>query len=97
MQNSSSVSLELDLEHYVVPAPSTSANSGLVYAANMTETPRSLTRAGVFPTSDGLSNTLYPYKDNNSLPSELPPGIKVLSWLLILHYFIYFSIMHYGM
>ncbi|XP_057430123.1 6-phosphofructo-2-kinase/fructose-2,6-bisphosphatase-like isoform X2 [Lotus japonicus] len=34
--------LELDLEHYVVPAPSTSANSAHVYAANMTENPRSL-------------------------------------------------------
>ncbi|KAL2486172.1 6-phosphofructo-2-kinase/fructose-2 [Abeliophyllum distichum] len=42
--NESSASLELDLEHYVVPAPA--ANSGLVYAANMTETPRSLSRFG---------------------------------------------------
>ncbi|XP_004500284.1 6-phosphofructo-2-kinase/fructose-2,6-bisphosphatase-like isoform X1 [Cicer arietinum] len=41
-ENGSSAGLELDLEHYVVPAPSTSANSGLVYAANMTENPRSL-------------------------------------------------------
>lgn len=47
-ENGSSASLELDLEHYVVPAPATSANSGMVYAANMTETPRSLTRGGVF-------------------------------------------------
>ncbi|KAL0434691.1 UNVERIFIED_CONTAM: 6-phosphofructo-2-kinase/fructose-2,6-bisphosphatase [Sesamum radiatum] len=45
-ENGSSASLELDLEHYVVPAPTTSANSGLVYAANMTETPRSLSRRG---------------------------------------------------
>ncbi|XP_052483557.1 6-phosphofructo-2-kinase/fructose-2,6-bisphosphatase isoform X3 [Gossypium raimondii] len=44
---SSSASLELDLEHYVVPAPSTSANSGLVYAANLAENPRSLTSSGV--------------------------------------------------
>ncbi|KAL5748122.1 hypothetical protein ACOSP7_025159 [Xanthoceras sorbifolium] len=56
-ENSSSTSLELDLEHYVVPAPSTSANSGLVYAANMTETPRSLGRAGVFPNAD-ISGTV---------------------------------------
>ncbi|CAJ2652594.1 unnamed protein product [Trifolium pratense] len=34
----SSVGLELDLEHYVVPAPS---NSARVYAANLTENPRS--------------------------------------------------------
>ncbi|GAU31732.1 hypothetical protein TSUD_215340 [Trifolium subterraneum] len=37
----SSVGLELDLEHYVVPAPSNSANSSRVYAANLTENPRS--------------------------------------------------------
>ncbi|XVF05767.1 hypothetical protein REPUB_Repub05bG0200800 [Reevesia pubescens] len=46
-ENGSSSSLELDLEHYVVPAPSTSANSGLVYAANLAENPRSLAFAGV--------------------------------------------------
>ncbi|OMO82850.1 Carbohydrate binding module family 20 [Corchorus capsularis] len=46
-ENGSSASLELDLEHYVVPAPSTSANSGLVYAANLAENPRSITFAGV--------------------------------------------------
>ncbi|XP_027368947.1 6-phosphofructo-2-kinase/fructose-2,6-bisphosphatase-like [Abrus precatorius] len=41
-ENVSSVGLELDLEHYVVPTPSVSANSALVYAANLTENPRSL-------------------------------------------------------
>ncbi|CAK8565957.1 unnamed protein product [Lathyrus sativus] len=41
-ENGSSAGLELDLEHYVVPAPSTSANSAHVYAANNTENPRSL-------------------------------------------------------
>jgi 6-phosphofructo-2-kinase/fructose-2,6-biphosphatase len=41
VQTVSSVGLELDLEHYVVPAPSNSANSARVYAANMTENPRS--------------------------------------------------------
>ncbi|XWS53348.1 hypothetical protein CRYUN_Cryun11dG0149500 [Craigia yunnanensis] len=46
-ENGSSASLELDLEHYVVPAPSTCANSGLVYAANLAENPRSLALAGV--------------------------------------------------
>ncbi|XVF20329.1 hypothetical protein REPUB_Repub11eG0188900 [Reevesia pubescens] len=46
-ENGSSASLELDLEHYVVPAPSTSANTGLVYAANLAENPRSLSLAGV--------------------------------------------------
>lgn len=36
------MSLELDLEHYIVPSPPVSASSALVYAANMTENPRSL-------------------------------------------------------
>lgn len=49
-EHGSSASLELDLEHYVVPAPATSAP---VYAANLTETPRSLTRKGVFSGTDG--------------------------------------------
>ncbi|KAJ8543593.1 hypothetical protein K7X08_006116 [Anisodus acutangulus] len=48
-EHGSSASLELDLEHYVVPAPTTSA----VYAANLTETPRSLKRTGVFSGTDG--------------------------------------------
>ncbi|GMH11983.1 hypothetical protein Nepgr_013824 [Nepenthes gracilis] len=41
IENVFSTSLELDLEHYVIPSPANSANSGLVYAANLAETPRS--------------------------------------------------------
>ncbi|XP_043717271.1 6-phosphofructo-2-kinase/fructose-2,6-bisphosphatase-like isoform X3 [Telopea speciosissima] len=59
VENGSTASLELDLEHYVVPAPVTSATSGLVYAANMTETPRSLTRSGIFSNSDGSSSVSH--------------------------------------
>ncbi|KAK3206573.1 hypothetical protein Dsin_020619 [Dipteronia sinensis] len=55
----SSASLELDLDHYLVPAPSTCANSGLVYAANMTENPRSLGRAGVFSNADSSGSVSY--------------------------------------
>lgn len=40
IESGTSASLELDLEHYVVPSPATSATSGLVYPANMAETPR---------------------------------------------------------
>ncbi|KAH9701817.1 6-phosphofructo-2-kinase/fructose-2,6-bisphosphatase [Citrus sinensis] len=58
-ENGSSASLELDIEHYVVPAPSTSANSGLVYAANMTETPRSLSRAGVLSNDDSSGSVSH--------------------------------------
>lgn len=75
-QNGSSFSLELDLEHYVVPAPSTSTNSGLVYAANMTETPRSLTRYGVFSNSDGSVNPSHSLKDSG-VSIDRPAPIKV--------------------
>ncbi|XP_050216476.1 6-phosphofructo-2-kinase/fructose-2,6-bisphosphatase isoform X2 [Mercurialis annua] len=52
----SSASLELDLEHYVIPPPATSANSGLVYPANNAENPR-------FHNADGSGNSSYFYKD----------------------------------
>ncbi|XP_048227328.1 6-phosphofructo-2-kinase/fructose-2,6-bisphosphatase [Ricinus communis] len=63
-----SASLELDLEHYVVPAPSTSANSGLVYAANNAENPR-------FHTADGSGNASYSCKDGG-LSVDRPAPIK---------------------
>ena len=61
VQNGSSASLELDLEHYVVPAP---PSSGPVYAANNTETPRSLSLTGVFTKSDGSSHSSVTYRDS---------------------------------
>lgn len=79
MQNGSAASLELDLEHYVVPAPSTSANSGLVYAANMTETPRSLTHAGLFSNADGSSSLSNSFKDVGGISLDRPATIKVYS------------------
>lgn len=62
IQIGSQASLELDIEHYVVPAPS-SANSGPVYAANMTETPRSLARTGVFSRNDSSLGSSHSQKD----------------------------------
>ncbi|KAI8013823.1 6-phosphofructo-2-kinase/fructose-2,6-bisphosphatase [Camellia lanceoleosa] len=62
-ENGPSASLELDLEHYVVPAPATFSNSGMVYAANMTESPRSMIHAGVLSNSEGSGNVLQFYKD----------------------------------
>ncbi|XP_026454088.1 6-phosphofructo-2-kinase/fructose-2,6-bisphosphatase-like isoform X1 [Papaver somniferum] len=59
VESGSSASLELDLEHYVVPAPAAFANSGLVYAANFTETPRSLTCAGTFSNSERPSSASH--------------------------------------
>ncbi|KAK2988784.1 hypothetical protein RJ640_025943 [Escallonia rubra] len=70
-ENGSSASLELDIEHYVVPAPPTST----VYAANMTETPRSLNRAGVFSHTDGLGGASHSYKDG-SVSTDRPATIK---------------------
>ncbi|KAI4382443.1 hypothetical protein MLD38_008407 [Melastoma candidum] len=76
-ENASSATLELDLEHYVVPAPSASANSGLVYAANLTETPRSLTRGGAFSNSDGSSSTSSSSKEP-AIASDRPTVVKEL-------------------
>ncbi|XP_072997674.1 6-phosphofructo-2-kinase/fructose-2,6-bisphosphatase-like [Typha latifolia] len=44
-ENGSAATLELDLEKYVVPAPATSSN--VVYAANLTENPRSFFPRGI--------------------------------------------------
>lgn len=55
-------SLELDLEHYVVPAPA-SACSGAVYAANLAETPRYL-RSGIFSKGDASSSSHGSSKGN---------------------------------
>ncbi|KAG6678033.1 hypothetical protein I3842_14G059700 [Carya illinoinensis] len=76
-ENGSSASLELDLEHYVIPAPSTFANSGLVYAANNTETPRSLTCAGFFNNMDGSGNVLHSFKDG-SVSVDRPASEKAM-------------------
>ncbi|BFG33888.1 hypothetical protein CerSpe_201620 [Prunus speciosa] len=72
-ENGSSTSLELDLEHYVVPAPSTSANSGLVYAANMTETPRSLSLTGIFTNADGSTSFSHSFKDSGASVDQHVP------------------------
>lgn len=72
-QNGSSASLELDLEHYVVPAPATSA---LVYAANLTATPRSLNRTKVFSGTDGSTSMSSPSKDGHA-PNDRPAAVKV--------------------
>ncbi|WOG89073.1 hypothetical protein DCAR_0208309 [Daucus carota subsp. sativus] len=53
VENCSSASLDLDLEHYEVPTPET-ANSR-VYAANMTETPR----FGIAGKTDGLESASH--------------------------------------
>lgn len=51
LQEGSAATLELDLEHYVVPAPTAPPNE---YAANLTATPASLIQTGASWTNDML-------------------------------------------
>ncbi|KVH94107.1 6-phosphofructo-2-kinase [Cynara cardunculus var. scolymus] len=68
VENGSSTSLDLDLEQYLVPAPPTS----VVYAANLTETPRSLKRGGVFSNAESSS------KDVGEMEVVIPDPPKLL-------------------
>lgn len=70
-QNGSSASLDLDLEQYLVPAPVTS----VVYAANLTETPRSLKRGGTGVFSNAETST----KDSG-VSVDRPATIKVINY-----------------
>lgn len=69
-------SLELDLEHYVVPAPA-SACSGAVYAANLAETPRYL-RSGIFSKGDASSSS-HGSSKGNVLSAEHVASRKVFT------------------
>lgn len=64
-QNGSFVGLDLDLEHYVVPAPSSSVNS-IVYTANMTENPR----------SPVVGRSTYSFREDDN-PVDRPTTFKV--------------------
>ncbi|KAG5238581.1 6-phosphofructo-2-kinase/fructose-2,6-bisphosphatase [Salix suchowensis] len=68
IENGSSAGLEIDLEHYVIPAPSTSANSAFVYAADNTENPR-------FSNVDCSDNASYSFKDSG-VSADGPTTIK---------------------
>ncbi|KAM7522052.1 hypothetical protein LguiA_011954 [Lonicera macranthoides] len=74
-EDGSSTSLELDLEHYLVPAPETPENSGPVYAANMTESPRSFNSAEVISNSDGSGSASHSDKDG-CVSIDRPATIK---------------------
>lgn len=63
--------MDLDLERYEVPTPE-SANSSMVYAANMTETPR----FGIVGKPDGLGSASHFYKDGG-VSTDQPANIKV--------------------
>ncbi|KAL5218880.1 hypothetical protein ABZP36_019564 [Zizania latifolia] len=49
--------LELDLEKYIVPTPN--MGSGVVYAANLTENPRSLLHTGISSNNDTTTGNLH--------------------------------------
>ncbi|XP_068644209.1 6-phosphofructo-2-kinase/fructose-2,6-bisphosphatase-like [Aristolochia californica] len=80
-ENGSSATLELDLEHYVVPPP---AHSALIYAANMTETPRSLVSPGKFSNADVSSSNSGASDKACNFPRKaveiiIPDSSKVIS------------------
>jgi 6-phosphofructo-2-kinase/fructose-2,6-biphosphatase len=68
-EDGSSMSLDLDLEQYLVPAPAGSESSGPVYAANMAESPRSYNSPILYNTEevnscfDGSNYALPLHKD----------------------------------
>ncbi|XP_052185102.1 6-phosphofructo-2-kinase/fructose-2,6-bisphosphatase-like isoform X3 [Diospyros lotus] len=64
-----------ELSFVVPPNHATLSTSGLVYAANTAETPRSLTRVGVLSNSEGSAIALQIYKDG-SLSIDQPATIK---------------------
>jgi 6-phosphofructo-2-kinase/fructose-2,6-biphosphatase len=53
LQEGSGATLELDLEHYVVPTPTAPPNE---YPANLAATPASLIQTGALQTNDMLLN-----------------------------------------
>lgn len=66
-QNGSSTSLDLDLEHYVVPSPKGSYS---IYAANLTETPRYLGRTGILSKNDVSSSVLRDSNNSGVVPVD---------------------------
>ncbi|KAK8446156.1 hypothetical protein SEVIR_9G443400v4 [Setaria viridis] len=60
--------LELDLEKYVVPTPN--MGSGVVYAANLTENPRSLLQTGSSSNNDTTKDILYNSTKGDSSPNH---------------------------
>jgi len=79
LQNGASASLELDLEQYLVPSP-TCANSGVVYAANLTESPRTFGRTGVFSKTDASSSGSHGTTNSSVGPVDHTSSKKVFAW-----------------
>ena len=74
-QNGFASGLELDLEKYVVPTPN--MGSGVVYAANLTENPRSLLQTGSSSNNDTTKDILYNLTKGDSSPNHYAKTMKV--------------------
>ncbi|CAA0393806.1 unnamed protein product [Arabidopsis thaliana] len=68
-------SLELDLAHYEVPAPTPSANSYLVYAADNAENPRSLSASGSF--NDSTPKAAQRNSEDSGVTVDGSPSAKI--------------------
>jgi len=73
-------SLELDLAHYEVPAPTPSANSYLVYAADNAENPRSLSASGSF--NDSTPKAAQRNSEDSGVTVDGSPSAKVVLCLV---------------
>ncbi|KAL2664956.1 hypothetical protein AAZV13_02G192600 [Glycine max] len=71
-ENISSASLELDLEHYIVPSPPVSASSAPVYAANLTENPRSLGSGSASISSSTVDGSVSMINQPETVKNSIP-------------------------
>jgi len=89
LKNGFSMSLELDLEHCVVLATLTFANSGLIYAANMTETPSLLTHIRVFSSLE--SSGIASQSMNDGVSSDQLATVKEMEAMVANPFIVYLS------
>lgn len=74
-QNGFASGLEHDLEKYVVPTPN--MGSGVVYAANLTENPRSLLQTGSSSNNDTTKGILHDSTKGDSSSNHYVNTMKV--------------------
>jgi hypothetical protein len=74
-QNGLASGLELDLEKYVVPTPN--MGSGVVYASNLTENPRSLVHTWNSSNNDTTKDILHNSNKGDASPDDYANIVKV--------------------
>jgi 6-phosphofructo-2-kinase / fructose-2,6-biphosphatase 3 len=74
-QNGLASGLELDLEKYLVPTPN--MGSGVIYAANLTEDPRSLVHIGSSSNNDTTKDILHNSNKGDASPDDCANIVKV--------------------